>query len=86
MDDEKGEMDSTVGFRIYDDEGQTYCNTMSAEELLLPDKEFLQLIIDKYEDDIASEMFDFACEHGIQIDDEFYPASWVADAFNGDGA
>ena len=61
----------TFGYRMYDDEGQTYCNTMEAEDLNLNDEEFVKKASENF-DDMASEIFAFALEKGILVDDNWH--------------
>ena len=63
--------DYSFGYRFYDDHGQTYCNTLERHDLDLSDQEFLDKIKDQF-DDVANSMFDFALDHGIEIDGNFY--------------
>ena len=69
--------DVTHGFRAYDDQQQTYSNLLSAEEMTAftdDDETFLHLIIDKYADDVFTDMFDWALHNSgfIVIDDVEY--------------
>jgi hypothetical protein len=63
--------EKTFGYRMYDDHGQTYCNTLAGEDMNLTDEEFLAKIVDGF-DNVANAMFDFALERGIFIGDNHY--------------
>lgn len=69
----------TFGFRIYDDNGQTYDNCFSEAECALADKELFNLICDRSSDGELSALIDWAMEHGIDIDGESYSAQTLTD-------
>lgn len=65
--------EKSYGFRIYDDNGQSYCNTLKENIFSMSPQEFLdhiQLEIDA--DPVALSIFDFALERGIYIDEYWY--------------
>lgn len=67
-----GSNEKTYGFRIYDDCGQDYCNSMLENDLNLPEKEFLQKAKLHFSE-VANSIFDFALgTGGIYIDDNWY--------------
>ena len=70
------EKDETLGLRMYDDFSQTYCNNIESRELMLPDEDFLKFVYEAA-DDLATDMFDFAMDNGMYIDDNWYEAEWV---------
>jgi hypothetical protein len=73
-----GEEDS--GFRIYDDYDQDYCNVLEPSAMLFESLEFLQYIITNgFVSDRAGVMLDFAMDHGMYIDDEWFEAEQVAE-------
>ena len=63
--------DKSFGYRIYDDHGQDYCNTLDENDLKLPDQDFLHKAKENFSE-VADSIFDYALEHGIYVDDEWY--------------
>jgi hypothetical protein len=63
--------DKTYGYRIYDNHGQTYCNTW--ESIPDDDVEILSMIMEDG-DDIAQDILSFMHEQGsgLYIGDEWY--------------
>jgi hypothetical protein len=61
----------SFGYRMYDDEGQTYCNTLEEADLDLPDPQFLEKAAENF-DEVADTIFEFAIGNGIFIDEEWY--------------
>lgn len=68
--------DTTFGWRIYDDYGQTYSNILSKEDVEKSDEELLQQV-SSFGDEVSSVIIDFALEHGIYIGNQWYDADWV---------
>ena len=69
-----GIMGSTYGFRCYDDQEQSYSNSMTESELKQDDNQFLHNVINNYADDTFTRLFDWALHHThfIVIDDVEY--------------
>ena len=53
----------SFGFRMYDDHGQSYCNTMDKSDMELPALEFIEKAKMHF-DEQADAMFDFALDQG----------------------
>ena len=67
-----GTEEKTFGFRLYDDFGQTYGNMMAEKDLELKDEAFFNKVCNENAGDNADVMIDWALEHGIYIDDNWY--------------
>jgi hypothetical protein len=66
----KGE--KTYGYRIYDDYGQSYSNTMTEEDMELSPEDFLRKVV-PHLDDTGSSIFHVSFDTGgIYIDDEWF--------------
>ena len=63
--------DVSYGFRAYDDYGQTYLNTATAEILTLDHLDFLALVVKSVDDECVAAMLDSVKENerGLYIDD-----------------
>lgn len=65
--------ESTYGFRIYDDYGQTYCNLLTEEEFKSDDLDLFQIVLENL-DDTSRSMIDGVKElsEGVYINGSFY--------------
>lgn len=63
--------EKSYGYRMYDDEGQTYNNVMGKDIFDMSPQEFLDKARESF-DDMANSIFDFALEHGLYVDDCWY--------------
>lgn len=71
--------DESYGYRIYDDYSQDY--SMFTDMVTRPpddDKVFLRLVADGCPESV-SQTIDWAIEHGMYIDDQWFEASEVAE-------
>lgn len=70
----------TYGYRAYDDEGQTYCNTF-VDPPADDDLDFLEQVMENSPDEILQGMLDFVLESesGLYIGGEFYPHEEIKD-------
>lgn len=64
----------TYGFRSYDDQEQSYSNSMVESELKQDDDQFLHNVVNNYADDTFTRLFDWALHHThfVVIDDVEY--------------
>jgi hypothetical protein len=67
----------TFGFRMYDDYGMTYSNTMTEEEAMLPPSELLKLVFTQHNNDVVDDMRTFVEADGIEVNDEFIEGAEV---------
>ena len=63
--------DKSYGYRFYDDHGQTYCNTLAENIFEMTPGDFLRHVENEF-DNVAESIFDYALEHGIYVDDEYF--------------
>jgi len=63
--------EKTFGYRMYDDHGQTYCNTLTEDIMKMSHQAFLDAVQPGF-DDVASAIYDHALEHGLYVDDSWY--------------
>lgn len=69
---QKGEFIGTnYGFRIYDDNKQTYCNTLSQADMMIPESSFLKLVLASFPE-IVNSFFVMVRECPIEIDGKVF--------------
>lgn len=79
FDVKESDMSRTFGFRAFDDYSQMYDNSLNGHEIAYADDRFLRHVYD-IGDDTFGELIDYALEHGLYIDDNWYDAEWVKKA------
>ena len=74
--------EEAYGYRMYDDYGQTYCNTLDKKNLDLPPIEFFDGIEEEL-DEVAQSMMDSAIENEtkIDIDGDLFTVTLEADGY-----
>lgn len=72
----------SFGYRMYDDYGQTYCNTLEEKDLNKTPLKFLAFIKDKL-DEAGDAMMEHALEHGMYINGSWYENEEIVEKFNG---
>ena len=63
--------EKSFGYRMYDDHGQTYCNTLSEAIMQMSPQAFLDSAQPTF-DDVATAIYDHALERGLYVDDSWY--------------
>lgn len=78
------EAEKSFGYRMYDDYGQTYDNTLEAEQVQVSDEELLRYVRDNG-NEMTDEMISFLRDsdgHGLYIDDNWHDWEWVKKALD----